>query len=196
MYICIHKPGQSTFRSPIIPRTLGQTGPTSKSRLCHCPSTQQRIQCSPRWDSMQRVDHRRSWRPTDQHCRLNLLTYLRHGCQQVTGRICSFSARVFGCQWTRWVRTIDRQVRRTVTGHLADSQMPPKSKTKHAKSPMASASCPVREMSSNPRNTGPPLNKTVERSLQWTCKQCMERMPLVPTVMHIRYTECNANDRL
>jgi len=34
------------------------------------------------------------------------------------------------------------------TGQLAVSQMPPKRKTKHAKSPMASASCPVRDLSS------------------------------------------------
>ena len=34
------------------------------------------------------------------------------------------------------------------TGQLAVSQMSPKRKTKHAKSPMASASCPVRDLSS------------------------------------------------
>ena len=34
------------------------------------------------------------------------------------------------------------------TGQLAVSQMLPKRKTKHAKSPMASASCPVRDLSS------------------------------------------------
>jgi len=34
------------------------------------------------------------------------------------------------------------------TGQLAVSQMPPKRKTKHAKSPMASATCPVRDLSS------------------------------------------------
>jgi len=35
------------------------------------------------------------------------------------------------------------------TGQLAVSQMPPKRENKHTKSPMASASCPVRELSSN-----------------------------------------------
>jgi len=39
--------------------------------------------------------------------------------------------------------TPTRGLDKSRTGQLAVSQMPPKRKTKHAKSPMASASCPV-----------------------------------------------------
>jgi len=53
----------------------------------------------------------------------------------------------FSGNWTtRGLPT--RGLVKSQTGQLAVSQMPPKRKTKRAKSPMASATCPVRELSS------------------------------------------------
>ena len=68
-------------------------------------------------------------------CDISLLT---DGLQWVTGQLADTP--------TRGLPTRGLDISRT--GQLAVWQMPPKRKTKRAKSPMASASCPVRDLSS------------------------------------------------
>ena len=60
----------------------------------------------------------------------------------VETRSASFKLRQLFGNWTTRGLDISR------TGQLAVSQIPPKRETKQAKSPMASASCPVRDLSS------------------------------------------------
>jgi len=56
-------------------------------------------------------------------------------------KLSDLDGRLIGNWTTRGLPT--RGLNMSRTGQLAVSQMPPKAKTKHAKSPAASASCPV-----------------------------------------------------
>jgi len=103
------------------------------------------------------------------------------------------------------------------TGQLAVSQMLPKRKTKHAKSPMASASCPVCELSSPrvdqsaswqsvscpvtggwmfllvPAHRGSPGQRAVKRSLLFLCTKqiAKNRFRQLQTTVHWRLPRHN-----